>query len=243
MAIKNLVFFGEDAFSCVILQSLINTKYNIKVVVTPYYENYIYKRLEVICNQNKIKFIRTKAINSPEIENIIKSANPDLGVIAHFERLIKRTLIEIPTHGFINVHPSLLPYYRGMSPQHWPLINEEPESGITVHFVDETADTGDIILQRRFALNTDMYVSDLQKIWLQEYKTLVPEAITLIEQGASTIKQHDLKGSYYGKLKDEQCIINNDYTVRQAYNLIRGVSLPYQGASYNNIKIFKAHII
>lgn len=65
--------------------------------------------------------------------------------------------------GFINLHPSLLPEYRGMAPQHWPIINGESKTGVTVHYVDEGTDTGDIILQEEIELLPTDYVYDLQK--------------------------------------------------------------------------------
>ena len=144
--------------------------------------------------------------------------------------------------GFINLHPSLLPYYRGMAPQHWPIINGEKEADILVHYVKELADTGNIIVQRRFPLQPDMYVSDLQKVWIENYKTIMVEAIDNILEGKPTVEQRHLEGSYYGKLKEEQCQINPEGSVRQAYNLVRGVSQPYFGARHNNMAIYRAHI-
>ena len=138
----NIVFWGEDAFSNVILSSLIEAGYQVSLVVTPYYENFVYKRLELTCNKNNITLLRAKKINSEEVREAVKQAVPDLCVISHFERLIKQSMLVIPPMGFINLHPSLLPYYRGMAPQHWPIINGETEAGISVHYVEEQADTG-----------------------------------------------------------------------------------------------------
>lgn len=240
--IDNIVFWGEDSFSNVTLNSLIAAGFNVQLVVTPYYNNVRYKRLEITCNKHKIPLQRTSDVNGQEVIDRLRQLKPDLCVICHFERLIKKPLLSIPKYGFINVHPSLLPNYRGMAPQHWPIINGERETGITVHYVDEGTDTGDIILQRHIPLIDDMYVSDLQKIWLKEYQTLVPEAIHKIEVGEPVKVQKNLVGSYYGKLKPEQCIIDKNGTVKQAYNLVRGVSLPYQGATCDVLTIYKAHI-
>lgn len=239
----NIVFWGEDAFSNIILNSLIEAGHHVKLVVTPFYENVIYKRLEVTCNKYGIQHIRPRKINSQEVCDAVMEANPDLCVISHFERLIKEPLLSIPKMGFINLHPSLLPNYRGMAPQHWPIINGEKEAGITVHYVDEGTDTGDIIVQRRFPLNDEMYVSDLQKIWMENYKTIMVEAINNIIIGAPTIVQRHLEGSYYGKLKEDQCHINPNGSVQEAYNLVLGVSLPYYGARYDNLIIYRAHIL
>lgn len=238
----DIVFLGEDTFSNVILQSLITAGHHVKLVITPWYDNLVYKKLEHTCTQNNIPFSRNKKINSEETIQQIKEVQPDLGVIAHFERLIKQPIIEIPRMGFINLHPSLLPDYRGMAPQHWPIINREKETGITVHYVDETADTGNIILQRHIPMTEEMYVSDLQRIWQKEYQTIMVEAIECILSHRPTKEQKYLEGRYYGKLKLEQCFLSPDMHVADAFSLIRGVSLPYFGARYNDMIIYRAHI-
>lgn len=238
-----IVFFGEDSFSNVVLHSLIDTEYEIKAVITPLYNNLIYKKLEFTCIQNGIPFYRVSRVNSDETAAIVRNTGPDLCITAHFERLIKKPILGIPKFGFINLHPSLLPNYRGMSPQHWPIINGEKETGITVHYLDESADTGDIILQRTISLNDSMYVSDLQNIWMKEYRTIIPEAIERMKSECPVISQRKLKGSYYGKLREEDCRICPEEGVHRAYNLIRGVSLPYMGARLDNKIIYRAHIM
>lgn len=240
--IKDIVLWGEDAFSNIVLNALIKAEYNVQMVVTPLYDNLIYKRLEMTCIKYGIEFSREKPINSERVYNKLKELQPDLCVICHFERIIKEPILSVPKYGFINVHPSLLPNYRGMAPQHWPIINGEKETGITCHYVDEGTDTGDIVVQRIVSLTNDMYVSDLQRIWQKEYSTLVVEAIEKIKIGAPTKQQRHLDGSYYGKLKEEQCVINPNGSVRDAYNLVRGVSLPYFGARYKDFIIYRAHV-
>lgn len=240
--IKNVVFWGEDAFSNVVLISLMQAGYHVQLVVSPLYDNLIHKRLEMTCNKNSIEFIREKTINSERIYEKIKSLAPDLCVICHFERLIKQPILSVPKYGFINVHPSILPYYRGMAPQHWPIINGEKQTGITCHYVDEGTDTGNIIVQRIIPLTDNMYVFDLQNIWRKEYSTIVVDAIEKIKNDEQTQVQRNLEGSFYGKLKDVQCVINPNGSVYDAYNLIRGVSLPYCGATYDKRVIYRAHI-
>lgn len=243
----NIVFFGEDAYSNVVLQSLINAGHKVLLVVSPLYDNLIHKRLEFTCSKSDIPFYRARKINSQSTldavnQYIEKKGGVDLCVISHFERLIKKPLLDIARLGFINLHPSLLPEYRGMSPQHWPIINREKETGITVHYVDESTDTGDIILQDKISLGPDDYVFDLQKKWMKRYQTIVVEAINYILMGKPTIKQSHLTGSYYGKLKESECKLSLDMDIESAYALVRGVSMPYHGAQYDDVIIWKAHI-
>ena len=236
-----IVFWGEDSFSDIVLNSLLEAGYHVCAVITPFYDNLIYKRLEMTCKQNKVFFFRCKDVNGTEVCEYVKSLVPDLCVVAHFEKLIKPELLTIPSLGFINLHPSLLPDYRGVAPQHWPIINGDEESGITVHFIDAGVDTGDIILQKHIPLHPDMYVSDLQNEWRKLYRTVILEAIENILNGTRFFRQKHLVGSYYGKLKRRFCHIDAEGGYLQAYRLIRGVSMPYCGADYNGMIIWRAH--
>jgi len=221
---------GEDAFSNIVLSSLLKKGYNVPFVISPLYNNNIHKRLENTAIFNGIEYLRTRDVNSQTIIDKLEKIQPDLLITAHLEKLIKKDIIKIPHIGCLNLHPSLLPYYRGLAPQHWPLINGEDETGITVHFIDETADTGNIILQQKIALTDQMYVSDLQLVWAKMYQAVMCEAVEKVINGCQGVKQDKTVGSYYGKLKPTQCKIDTHGSVKNAYNLIRGVSMPYHGA-------------
>lgn len=237
----NIVFWGEDSFSNVVLNSLIQAGHHVKLVISPWYNNLIYKKLEFTCRKFDIPFERYPKINSEEVFLRVKSVTPDLCVIAHFEKVIKSPILEIPKLGFINLHPSLLPQYRGSAPQHWPIINGEKETAVSVHYVDAGLDTGDIIIQERILIGKDMYVSDLQNEWLKIYPHIVVNAIRRILNGHPVVKQSALEGSYYEKLKADQCQINIAAGCQSTYNLIKGVSLPYHGAQLGDVIILRAH--
>lgn len=237
----NIVFFGEDSFSAVVLQSLINAGYFVVLVMSPYYENIIHKRLELIATKNNIPYFREKKINSQDVISKLKSANPNFIITAHFSKLLTSEVIRIPKYGCLNLHPSLLPNYRGMAPQHWPIINGDRKTGVTVHFINEEPDKGDIILQEIIEIKPDMYVSDLQLKFLEIYRHIVVDALKFIEANeVQLISQDHLQGSYYGKLKTSDCEINANMTTEEAYALIRAVSKPYHGAFIGNYIIWRA---
>lgn len=242
MQIQKLVFFGEDSFSDIVLRSLIEAHYDVRLVVVPWFDNVIYKRLELTCRKFGVKFMRVQKINSDEVCQAVRACNPDLGVIVHLSRLIRHDLMMIPAHGYINLHPALLPDYRGETPQHWPLINREKKAGITVHYIDETADTGDIIIQRVFDLNEEMYVSDLQLKWREEYKTIMVEALAAISEGCPVVHQKNLSGRYYGKLSESDRMIDMSGSVYDAYAKVRALSLPYCGAICGDFIVYRAHV-
>jgi len=236
-----IVFLGEDSFSNVVLSALIGRGHEILSVLSPQYDNQQHLRLENTCKKNEIPFLRVKNINAETTFDYLKKLNPDLIVSAHFKKLLKENIISIPKFGCINLHPSLLPFYRGMSPQHWPIINGEKKTGITVHFISIEVDKGDIILQQEIDIDENWYVSDLQKKFIDIYQTIVNDAIDIVSsRSGNYIKQEHLEGSYYGPLKSEHRQINIAGSYKDAYNLIRGVSKPYLGAELDGYVIWNA---
>ena len=237
-----IVFFGEDSFSAVVLNSILDNNYSVLSVYSPLYENNQHARLKKVCIDNKIEFKRVYDVNSETSESELKILNPDIICICHFEKIIKKNILKIPKYGCINLHPSILPYYRGLAPQHWPIINGDEETGITVHFVNEGIDTGDIIIQRKINIRDDEYVSDLQKRMLGIYGTIMVEALGQIWDNKKFKKQNHSIGSYYGRLKVDNCLINLNDSISKAYNLIRAVSYPYLGARLGDKIIWRAKI-
>jgi methionyl-tRNA formyltransferase len=236
-----LVFFGEDSFSSAVLESLVSAQHEVIGVFCPIYGNNIYSRLKLACDKYRIPFFRVEDINSEMIEKQILYLKPELIVVCHFQKILKKNIISIPILGCINLHPSLLPEYRGMSPQHWPIINGDSETGITIHFINEGVDTGDIILQERIKISNDMYVVDLQKKMLEVYRNIMVCAINKISERKDIFMKQDIQeGSYYGRLKESQCKIVITNGIASAYNLIRGVSMPYFGAELEGYKIWKS---
>ena len=238
-----IVFLGEDSFSATVVESLVSDGHQILAVFCPVYDNQIYARLKRTCENNNIPFHRIKEINSSEVESLIRKLNPELISVCHFQQVLKQNIIKIPSRGCINLHPSLLPLYRGLSPQHWPIINGDKETGITVHVINEGIDSGDIILQHKIPIEPDMYVADLQLKMLRVYKYIVKDAISLlIKKDFKLTPQDPQEGSYYGRLKEKHCLIDLNKRCIDAYNLVRGVSKPYMGARISDYRIWEASI-
>ena len=240
MPTLRVVFFGEDSFSAAVVRAIIDAGYEVALIATPFYENKLYKRLESTAQEFDIPFVRQEDIHSKEFVNLVGVFKPDLIVTAHFEKLLRRELISIPTLGCINLHPSLLPLYRGMSPQHWPIINGDRETGVTIHFIEEGIDTGNIVVQKRVPVAEHVYVADLQRQMLPVYKEAILEALTLLEAGYQGVDQDIASGSFYGRFKRVHAELNPMDSATRAYNLIRAASKPYIGARFGNVCIWKA---
>ncbi len=105
--------------------------------------------IETIASRYHIPFLKVHGKLDTEFQEELRKHNPDLICVASFNQLLKKEVIQIPKHGIINLHPSLLPYYPGHSPLFWMIMNGEKEWGVTVHYIDEGEDTGNIIHQSR----------------------------------------------------------------------------------------------
>ena len=133
-------------------------------------------------------------VNSREVLEALGRWDADLGVIAGFDQILKRSVLEkIPK--VINVHPSLLPEYRGSSPEFWIVSNGELRSGVTVHVVDEGIDTGPIIAQRQFEVEPWLTCGELQTRSIEEGGALLGELLG--EDGDWCERAQEGDGSYY----------------------------------------------
>ena len=240
--IMNIIIIGEDSFSVRVFESLVEAGHSILTFVTPVYSKH-QGMIRKVAEQYGVKYNVAEDVNHEDFIEYLRTLSPELIVTVHFERLLKPELIDIAPKGCINIHPSLLPLYKGLAPQHWPLINGDKETGITVHFIDEGMDTGNIILQEKIQINDEDYISDLQLRILPMYGSLVCKAIDKINnKDFETIKQSG-KDSYYPRLKLKDTWIDCSRTKKEIYNLIRGISYPYMGAHYSNYIIWRAEFL
>ncbi len=140
----------------------------------------------------------------------------------------------------MNMHGSLLPKYRGRCPVNWVLINGEMETGVTLHYMVEKPDAGDIVGQKRVEISFEDTALSLMGKLEKAAVRLLEETWPLIKEGKNKRTRMDLsKGSYFGGRKPEDGLIDWDKTNTRIYNLIRAVTHPYPGAFtyYNGKKI------
>jgi methionyl-tRNA formyltransferase len=187
-------------------------------------------------------------INDQENIEYIRDLNPDVVFVFGFSQLIKKEILDIPPLGCIGTHPALLPKNRGRHPLIWALIDDLEESGLTFFYLDEGADSGDILWQKKFAICDEDDAGTLY----DKIKALASEGIReflpLLQTGsAQRIKQDHSQATYWRKRNEEDGQIDWAGKTRQAFNLIRGLSRPYIGAhtfqGKNRILIWRSRII
>jgi methionyl-tRNA formyltransferase len=189
-------------------------------------------------------------VNSTEFIKEASKYNADIFVSMSFNQIFRSELINIPKLKTINCHAGKLPCYRGRNVLNWALINGEKEFGITVHYVDEGIDTGDIILQASYDIDdSDDYGTILQRAYIGCAELLHSALRQIIEGTAGRISQDtiDPVGFYCGQRKPGDEIIDWRQSSRDLFNFIRAVAAPGPMArgfiNGKEIKINRARII
>lgn len=202
------------------------------------------------CKEYNIPYLKHKNINSDEFISEVKKYGCDLFVSMSFNQIFKEEIINLPKYKTINCHAGKLPFYRGRNILNWALINDEKEFGITVHYVDEGIDTGDIILQRSYPISdSDSYATLLERAYI-ECANILYDAICLFKNtSVKGKKQSDIHpvGFYCTQRKVGDEILNWNQTSREVFNFIRAICKPGPMArafiNGKEMKINKAELI
>jgi methionyl-tRNA formyltransferase len=156
---------------------------------------------------------------------------PDLIVSVDYDRILRRSLLELPRFGGINAHPGMLPRYRGVSVVTWALQNGEPEIGVTVHHLDERIDAGDIILQRPIPVGPDDANGEVIERIARVLPGLLSDAVRLIRLGrAPRTRQDHASATYFAARRESDDWIDWAAPSTAIHNLIRALSPPNAGA-------------
>jgi len=168
-------------------------------------------------------------IKDPDFIEILRGLSPEVIVVVAFGRILPPDVLRLPALGCINVHASLLPKYRGAAPIHWAVMNGEEETGITIMYMDEGLDTGDIILQQAMPIGKDENAGSVHDRLAVSGARLLLEALELIEKGRAPRIPQSGNATYAPVLKSEDELIRWDRPAISIYNQIRGMN-PWPGA-------------
>lgn len=155
-------------------------------------------RLDKLCEAHKIPRLKTKDINSKEVEKRIRNSAPDIGISAYFDQIIKSNILNIPLNGIINIHPGILPDYRGPFPTIYAALAQTSDCGSTIHRMNEELDKGDIISIQRvlFYKNRSIMFYEWEVMRLGGEKML--ELLADINNGINLAALPQKGGSYMG---------------------------------------------
>ena len=241
------VFMGTPDFAVPILASLIEKINVVMVVSQPDREkdrkgNTIYSPCKELALANGIEVYQPLKIRE-EYQKVLDK-KPDIIITAAYGQIIPTEILDYPKYGCINVHGSLLPKLRGGAPIHHAIMNGDKEAGVTIMYMAQKMDAGDIISQRKVDIPDDMTLDELySKLSLLGRDLLIDTLPSVIEGTNNRIKQNEDEVTFgYNITKEEEKINFNDTSVN-IHNKIRGLSsIPGAYGILNNkrIKIYKS---
>lgn len=175
-----------------------------------------------------------------DLPDYILHSNIHILLSVNYLFIIDAKLIELPQNLSINIHGSLLPKYRGRTPHVWAIINNESQTGITAHVIDEGCDTGDIIEQLIIPIGKQDTGADILEKFEHAYPQLIDRVLHNVEQGSvHPIPQDHSLATYFGKRTPDDGKIDWNWQKERIHNWVRSQAYPYPGAFtlYNDQKI------
>ena len=235
---------GQQAFGRSVLEELINRGEDVVGVFTaPDVSQDIQDPLKLCAVENDIPVFQPKSFRRASVREQVASLKPDLCVMAYVTLFVPEEVLNVPTYGTIQYHPSLLPMHKGPSSINWPIIFGEEKTGLSIFWPDHGLDTGPVLLQKSVEIGPDdtlgsVYFNNLYPLGVEA----MMEAVDLVREGrAPRIEQDSEAGSYEGWCRAKQAEISWNNPAGKIYNLIRGCN-PQPGAwtclNGNQLQIF-----
>ncbi|WP_313798723.1 methionyl-tRNA formyltransferase [Cytobacillus sp.] len=226
-----IVFMGTPDFSVPVLQQILNDGYEVIGVVTQPDRPVGRKKVltpppvKVEAEKHGIPVFQPEKIRQPEELEKIMALEPDLVITAAFGQILPKELLEAPKFGCINVHASLLPELRGGAPIHYSIIQGKEKTGITIMYMVEKLDAGDILTQVEVPIaDTDTVGSLHDKLSAAGSQLLSETLPKLIKGDLTPIPQNDAEATFASNIKREQEKIAWSKTGEEIYNHIRGMN-------------------
>jgi len=203
--------------------------------------------VKTLALQHGLTVVQPEDVKEENFIQWLKTQNPDLIVVVAFGNILPPKILNIPSHGCINLHASSLPAYRGAAPINWVLINGEKKTGVTTILMNEWMDTGDILLQREIDIEQEDNALTLGQSLSTLGAKLLLETTSQLKKGVLVpTPQNHSEASYAPVLKKEDGRIYWKKDAQAIHSQIRG-TLPWPGAFTNLenkiLKIFMSQVI
>ncbi|HZZ14719.1 MAG TPA: methionyl-tRNA formyltransferase [Candidatus Sulfotelmatobacter sp.] len=233
----NLVFCGTPGFAVPTLERLFEAGFNIQLVVTQP-DRPKGRGLEIVASPVKQSALRLqlpivqpeRIKNNPEFRDQLSAIHPDVIIVVGYGRIIPQWMLDLPPHGNINLHASLLPKYRGAAPIQWAIARGETTTGVTTMLIDAGLDTGDILLQEKMPITADDTAETLAPRLAVVGADLTVKTLRGLQAGTiSPRAQEDAQATLAPILRKEDGLIDFSRPGREILNRMRGFQ-PWPGA-------------
>lgn len=243
-----IVYMGTPDFAVPCLEHILAAGHEIPAVFTqpdkPKGRGYTLTPppVKVCALSHGIEVFQPKTLRDGEAVQILKELAPDAVVVVAYGKILPKEILELPPFGCINVHASLLPKYRGAAPIQWSVLNGEQESGVTVMYMDEGLDTGDVLMKKMVGIGPDETAGELHDKLSAAGAELIVQALSAVGDGtARREKQEESLACYAPMLDKTLCRIDWGKTAQQVHNQVRGLNpwpVALSSVHGKNIKIF-----
>jgi len=243
-----IVFMGTPEFAVPSLRLLIERQEDLVCVVTQpdrpvgRGRKLLPSPIKKIACEQGMAVLQPERIREPGFSAAFSRLSADLAVVAAYGQIIPGRLLDMPRHGFINVHSSLLPAYRGAAPVNWALINGDRQTGVTIMQLDEGMDTGDIIIQQEIPILPEDDAATLHDRLAVAGAELLGKALDILREGAwRPVPQSDADATCAPLLKKEDGLVVWENDAAGIANRVRGMT-PWPGCfTWLNGRMLKIH--
>lgn len=207
-----------------------------------------YASVARIAAQHGIPVHAPEKLDHPIWVERIRAMKPELLMSFHYRNMVGAKIRALFPAGCVNLHSALLPAYRGRAPINWVLVNGETKTGVTVHFMADKADAGDIIAQRTIDISIDDDARALTARMAHESAAILEEVIPLLKNGkAPRAPQDESKATVMGKRTPADGLLNFTKSATELRNLVRAVTHPWPGAftfaGTRKIMVWRARVV
>ncbi|MCX8023358.1 MAG: formyltransferase [Syntrophorhabdaceae bacterium] len=225
--------FGYHEIGYVCLEEVINSGCEVNALFTHEDdpgEKIWFRKPEEVARRHGIPVYTPTDLKDERWARIIASYSPDFIFSFYYRYMIPKEILTIPRIGAFNLHGSLLPKYRGRAPINWVIIHGEKKTGVTLHYMVEKPDAGDIVAQREVEITFEDTAYTLFMKMAEAARLLMRDTMPRLMEG--TFERYPQVGpsSYFGGRRPEDGLIPWDKDALSIYNLIRAVTHPYPGA-------------
>lgn len=249
-----IIFMGTPEFACPTLKTLIDRGENIIAVFTqPDRPKGRGQKLQPtpvkeLALARSIPVFQPPKVRAPEVVEQIRQLAPDIIVVVAFGQILPKELLDIPPHGCVNVHASLLPRYRGAAPLNWCIVNGDTETGVTTMLMDPGMDTGPMLLKKATPLTDNEDIASLHDRMSVMGGELLAETLDGLKSGKVLPEPQDNSLSCPApRLKKEDGLIDWSRSAREIHNRVRALSVwPGACTSISNdsgqLKVFRTSV-
>ncbi|XOB98448.1 methionyl-tRNA formyltransferase [Deinococcota bacterium DY0809b] len=234
---RRIAFFGSPAWAVPVLEALARAHDVVLVVTQPDKPRGRGLKTQPSPVAQAAERLGLEVVNprrlrrDAEIADRLRALDLDAAVVAAYGQIIPEALLAIPRYGFLNLHPSLLPKYRGAAPVNWALIHGEPETGVSIMRLDAGMDTGPVFVQERAPIEPGETAVELSERLRDRGTRLLLEVLERLETWEPEPQQGE--PSYAPLLKKEDGRIRWDEPARKVYDRHRGVQ-PWPGSWFEH---------